>query len=46
MLGMKKGEKRKLTIPPKMGYGKRGSPPEVPGNATLEFDITLVGIKR
>lgn len=44
--GMRKGERRKLTIPPKMGYGKRGSPPEIPPNATLEFEITLVGIRR
>jgi FKBP-type peptidyl-prolyl cis-trans isomerase len=43
--GMKIGEQRKLTIPPEKGYGKSGSPPVIPSNATLVFDVTLVGIK-
>jgi len=44
VLGMKIGEKRKLTIPPEKGYGKSGSPPTIPGNATLIFDVTLIDI--
>ena len=43
--GMKKGGKRKLTIPSEMGYGKSGSPPKIPPDATLVFDIELLEIK-
>ena len=43
--GMRVGGRRKLTIPAKLGYGKRGSPPEIPGDATLCFDIKLLAVK-
>ncbi len=42
VVGMKKGGKRKLAIPSDLGYGKNGSPPSIPGDAGLKFDIELL----
>ena len=45
LVGMKVGEKRKLTIAPELGYGASGFPGVIPPNATLVFEIELKEIK-
>lgn len=45
LVGIKKGGRRMLTIPPELAYGAQGSPPAIPPNETLIFVIDAVSIK-
>jgi FK506-binding nuclear protein len=43
--GMRVGDKRRLTVPPAMAYGKKGVKGAIPANATLVFDVELVNVQ-
>ena len=43
LMDMKIGERRRVRIPSDQGYGEAGSPPRIPANATLYFDVELLG---
>ena len=45
VVGMRAGGRRRLIIPPDLAYGAQGSPPDIPGGATLVFDIELVSVQ-
>jgi len=45
VVGMKVGGRRKLTIPPELGYGARGAGALIPGGATLVFEVELLAVR-
>lgn len=44
VVGMQVGEIRRLTVPPKMGYGNKGNLPEIPSNCVLSFEVMLMSV--
>ena len=45
LIGIRKGGRRMLTIPPELGYGAQGFPPDIPPNETLVFVVDAVSLE-
>ena len=45
VVGMRVGGQRRIVVPPDLGYGAAGSPPDIPGNATLLFEVELLNLQ-
>jgi FKBP-type peptidyl-prolyl cis-trans isomerase len=43
--GMRVGGRRRLVIPPDLGYGAQGALPDIPGNATILFEVELLSVQ-
>ena len=43
--GMRVGGRRRIVIPPALAYGTQGSPPDIPGNATILFEVSLLNVQ-
>jgi FKBP-type peptidyl-prolyl cis-trans isomerase len=43
--GMRVGGRRRIVIPPALAYGSQGALPDIPGNATILFEVTLLNVQ-
>uniref|UniRef100_A0A671PT93 peptidylprolyl isomerase n=1 Tax=Sinocyclocheilus anshuiensis TaxID=1608454 RepID=A0A671PT93_9TELE len=46
LVGLCEGQKIKATIPAHLAYGKRGFPPTIPGDSTLEFEVEVISLSQ